>query len=188
VEAARFCAVLADRAGITTYLDLDLRPTDWSHPSAYGLTLRSVFPLVDVVLGTEEEFFAALAPDPEPVMTGGAVPASEHDTLEALLSGLVTMGTVQTLILKRGPEGATVITADERVDVPGFPVEVVNTVGAGDAFAAGLIRSRLAGWDWYRSVRFANACGAIAVTRHGCSRAFPREPEVLAFVDEHGGL
>jgi 5-dehydro-2-deoxygluconokinase len=76
----------------------------------------------------------------------------------------------------------TVIDADGRLDVDGFPVEVVNTVGAGDAFAAGLIRSRLRGLDWHDAARFANACGALEVGRHGCSAAFPTVDEVTAFM------
>ena len=79
-------------------------------------------------------------------------------------------------------------TARQTSLLDGWSVEVVNTVGAGDAFAAGLIRSRLGGWDWYRSARFANACGAIEVTRHGCSAAFPTEAEVTEFAETHGGL
>jgi 5-dehydro-2-deoxygluconokinase len=92
-----------------------------------------------------------------------------------------------TLILKRGPQGASVVTADGSIDVPGFPVEVINTVGAGDAFASGLIARRLQGWDWFEAVRFANACGAIEVTRQGCASALPTEAEVLEFIDVESG-
>jgi 5-dehydro-2-deoxygluconokinase len=187
-DAARYCAEHADREGITTYMDLDLRPTEWSEPRAYGCTLRSILPLVDDVIGTEEEFYAALAPDPDEVIAGEAIDQSGHAVLEELLDQLVGDGAVETVILKRGPRGVTVISSDGRADVPGFEVDAVNTVGAGDAFAAGLIRSRLLGWDWHRSARFANACGAIQVTRHGCSASFPTERDVTAFVDAHGGM
>jgi len=187
-DTARFCGEESGRHGVVTFMDLDLRPTDWSHPRAYGLTLRSVLPLVDVVIGTEEEFFAALAPDPDSVMAGDPLREADHGALEHMLDGLIANGTVGAIVLKRGPGGATVVLPSDRVEVPGFPVDVVNTVGAGDAFASGLIRSRLSGRDWYRSARFANACGAIEVTRHGCSAAFPFEAEVAAFTDSHGGL
>jgi 5-dehydro-2-deoxygluconokinase len=80
-----------------------------------------------------------------------------------------------------------VLRDGERLDVPGFPVRAINTVGAGDAFASGLIRSRLGDADWYRSARFGNACGAIEVTRHGCSTAFPTAPEVEGFITDRGG-
>ena len=187
-DAARFCAEQGKAHGLATYMDLDLRPTDWSDPRAYGLTLRSVFPLVDVVIGTEEEFFAALADDPGPVVGGTELLDTNHEELERTLTELLAGDVVEVIVLKRGPRGVTVMTADESLDVPGFPVDVLNTVGAGDSFASGLVRSRLAGLGWRESARFANACGAIVVTRHGCSAAFPTEDEVMSFARERGGL
>ncbi len=186
-DATRYAAKKARDSGLTSFLDLDLRPSDWSHPREFGVTMRSIMPLVDVAIGTEEEFYAALMPDPEVIMQGGAVPAHRHDELDAKVEGLLERG-ASAVALKRGPRGVSILVPGERFDVPGFRVDVVNTVGAGDAFAAGLIRSRLAGWDWYKSARFANACGAIEVTRHGCSAAFPTEAEVLNFADAAGGL
>jgi 5-dehydro-2-deoxygluconokinase len=187
-DAGRYCGEEARRQGLTTFMDLDLRPTDWTHQRAYGLTLRSVFPLVDVIIGTEEEFFAALAPAPDSVLAGDPVGEAELETLDGLIEQVIESGTCDTIVLKRGPRGVAVLSSSGRLDVPSFSVEVVNTVGAGDAFAAGLIRSRLTGWDWYRSARFANACGAIQVIRHGCSGAFPTEAEVTEFAEKHGGL
>jgi 5-dehydro-2-deoxygluconokinase len=169
-------------------MDLDLRPTEWADPRDYGRTLRSVFPLVDVLIGTEDEFFAALSVDPDAVVARQALADGDHEALEGLLERLHDDGTVGTIVIKRGPRGVTVLSAGDRMDVPAFPVEAVNTVGAGDAFASGLIHGRSAGWDWYRAARFANACGAIQVTRHGCSAAFPTEAEVEAFVEAGGGL
>jgi len=96
--------------------------------------------------------------------------------------------TVTTVVIKRGASGASVFSAAERIDVPGSPVEAVNTVGAGDSFAAGLVVSRLSGADWYQSCRFGNACGAIVVTRHGCAMAFPTRDEVEDFVAASGGF
>jgi 5-dehydro-2-deoxygluconokinase len=75
-----------------------------------------------------------------------------------------------------------------QIDVPGFPVEVFNILGAGDAFAAGLLYGYIQGWDWYRSARMANACGAIVVTRHGCSSSMASQAEALAFIDQRGGF
>ena len=66
----------------------------------------------------------------------------------------------------------------------GYPVEIVNTVGAGDGFASGLIAGWARGWDWERAARFANACGALVVTRHGCARALPTWHEVEQFIEE----
>jgi 5-dehydro-2-deoxygluconokinase len=187
-DAARICGERARDAGATTYMDLDLRPTEWPDARAYGQTLRPVLGLVDVLIGTEEECHAALAPDPEPVVAGEPLSADDHATLDERLDALVGTGGVGTVVIKRGPRGATVITPAGRTDVPGFSVSAVNTVGAGDAFAAGLIRSRLLGWDWYEAARFGNACGALQVTRHGCSAVFPTEAEVTALIDEQGGV
>lgn len=188
VEAARSVAEAAGAAGLTVFMDLDLRPTDWSHPRAFGLTLRTVMPFVDVLIGTEEEFFALLSPEPEPAMSGATLDPEGHDQLETLIAELMEAGVVATIVLKRGARGAEVIGDATRLEIPGFPVEVVNTVGAGDAFASGLIWSRLQGWDWYQSGRFANACGALVVTRHGCAAAFPRHQEVIDFAESKGGL
>ena len=187
VDAARACATAADRSGVTTFMDLDMRPTEWSEPQAYGEMLRTVLPLVDIVVGTEEEFYAALAPEPEAVFAGQSVDDVGRELLDERLAALIDEEVVEMIVLKRGPRGVTLLSAHDRVDVPGFEVETVNTVGAGDAFAAGLVRSRHLGWDWPRAARFANACGAIQVTRHGCSASFPAEAEVNAFIDRHGG-
>ena len=185
-EATQHAARRARDLGLVSFMDLDLRPTDWPTPLAFGETLRQVFPLVDVLIGTEEEFFAALMPDAHHVMGGGHVPESEHAELDRNVESLLADGT-EAVALKRGPRGVSILTRDGRLDVPGFPVEVLNTVGAGDAFASGLIRSRLRGLDWWASARFANACGAIVVTRHGCASAFPTEDEVETFVAARGG-
>ncbi len=167
--------------GLTMFMDLDFRDTEWPTPRAFGEALRPVFPLLDVLIGTEEEFYVALMPNPETVISSGEVPDDEHGRLDEEVARLIEGGT-GAVALKRGPRGVTILTAADRVDVPGFAVEVVNTVGAGDAFAAGLIRSRLNGLDWWDAARFANACGAIEVTRHGCASAFPTETEVDEFM------
>ena len=188
VDAARYCGERGADAGLTIYMDLDLRPTEWSLLADYGRTLRRVLPLVDVLIGTEEEFYAALAPDPEAVVWGQLLGEVQREQLHGLLEGLIADRVVETIVIKRGAHGATVVSMGERSDAPGFAVEAVNTIGAGDAFAAGLIHGRLVGWDWYRSARFANACGAIQVTRHGCSSAFATKAEVDTFLEEHGGI
>jgi 5-dehydro-2-deoxygluconokinase len=72
-------------------------------------------------------------------------------------------------------------------DVAPFPVDVLNALGAGDAFASGLIYGLVQGWPLERAVRMGNAIGAIVVTRHGCANFMPRLDEVKAFVAAHGG-
>ena len=185
-SARDVCLYLAERANsldVTTYIDLDLRVDQWTHALAFGLNMRRIMPLCDVVIGTEEEFDAALSPTPEAVMAGAAV--DDADALDNLLRDYHA-ATGTTLILKRGGAGVRVYADGESSDVPGFPVEILNTVGAGDGFASGLIYGRTRGWDWTRSARFANACGAIVVSRHGCARALPHLHEVERFLERQG--
>ncbi len=172
--------------GVTVVVDLDLRPDQWVDPRGYGVAARALLEHVDVAIGTEEEFHAALAAR-SGALDGSPVSADEHDELEGLFEMLLERHPNLTLVLKRGPRGVTVI-GTERIEVPGYEVEVLNTVGAGDAFASGLIHGIVQGWEWRRAVRFANACGAIEVTRHGCSSAMPTVAEVMDFVGERGGL
>ena len=73
------------------------------------------------------------------------------------------------------------------VDAAPFAVEVLNVLGAGDAFASGLLYAWLNGWTLDRALRFGNATGAIVVTRHGCANDMPTLADVEAFVDSHGG-
>ncbi|MEJ7711807.1 MAG: PfkB family carbohydrate kinase [Pyrinomonadaceae bacterium] len=69
-----------------------------------------------------------------------------------------------------------------------FSVEVLNVLGAGDAFAGGFLYGYLKGWPFHRAARMGNACGAIVVTRHGCANFMPYENEVLHFIEERGGF
>nr|MBA3257624.1 5-dehydro-2-deoxygluconokinase [Pyrinomonadaceae bacterium] len=95
----------------------------------------------------------------------------------------------ETLVLKRGGDGTTVyLKGGERIEAATFPVDVYNVLGAGDAFASGFLYGYLKGWDWQRSARMGNACGAIVVTRHGCANFMPYEHEALTFIEEQGGF
>ncbi|MDE2855917.1 MAG: 5-dehydro-2-deoxygluconokinase [Chloroflexota bacterium] len=182
------CLFLAERAaaqGMTSFIDLDLRPDQWSHPLAFGLHIRRLLPLVAVVIGTEEEFWAALSPAPEAVMAGESV--TDREGLHQMLRAQAR-DSKAVLVLKRGERGVRVYAGRSTTDAPGFPVEIVNTVGAGDGFASGLIYGWAQGWDWNKAARFANACGALVVTRHGCARALPYRHEVEAFINERGKL
>ena len=94
---------------------------------------------------------------------------------------------IQALILKRGARGSTVFRRDAPpADVAPFPIEVLNVLGAGDAFASGFLYGYLQGWPLERAARMGNACGAIVVTRHGCANFMPTLDEVTAFVAERG--
>ena len=94
---------------------------------------------------------------------------------------------VEALVVKRGSRGATIVRPDgARVDVAPFPVDVLNVLGAGDAFASGFLYGYLQGWPLERAARMGNACGAIIVTRHGCANFMPTLDEVAAFVAARG--
>ncbi len=184
-DVTLYIAEQARNYPITTFIDLDLRPDQWSHPLAYGLNIRPLLPLCDVIIGTEEEFYAAFMPDPENIMAGEKVSKAQTETLQDRLMAYWSQGDV-TYVLKQGDKGVR-IYADDVYDVGGFTVEVLNTVGAGDAFASGLLYGWSQDWGWEKSARFANACGAIVVTRHGCARAMPYLNEVEEFIENNGG-
>lgn len=170
--ASLHAAELARRAGTAVVVDLDYRPDQWPDVRTYGAAMRALLRTADLAVGTEEEVRAA---------AGGA-----SDTTAAV--SVVVGGGPQHLVLKRGERGATVFGADgSMADARPFPVTVVNVLGAGDAFASGLLYAWLQGWDLPRAARFGNATGAIVVTRHACANDMPTLAEVEAFVAERGG-
>lgn len=153
-------------------LDIDLRKALWPNLELFGVTLRTAARLAHIVIGTEDE------------VTGAAgVPGVER-AVEILLG----LG-AETVAVKRGSAGAEVHTADGTV-IRGQPfrVEVLNVLGAGDAWASGFLYGYLNGWDWTRCIRFGNATGAIIVTRHACANDMPTLAEVQTFIDSQGGL
>jgi 5-dehydro-2-deoxygluconokinase len=108
--------------------------------------------------------------------------------IDAAIQTLLSLGP-QAVLQKRGEHGVRVhLKTGEQIDAPGFPVEIYNILGAGDAFGAGFIYGYVHEWDWYRAARLGNACGAIVVTQHGCANFMPTMPEVEAFVAGYGGL
>jgi len=191
-RSATFRAVeLARAAGRAVYLDLDFRADQWHDLRAYGVTVRALLPLVDVVIGTEEEFRAAALESQGDVTIAHqqvSAPVVKGD-LGRAMARLRERAPDAAFVVKRGARGASVhLAGGEEVDAPGFPVEVVNVLGAGDAFAAGLIYGRTKGWGWRESARLGNACGAIVVTRHGCANFMATFEEAMALADAHGGL
>lgn len=190
-RSATFLAVERARAqGVKVFLDLDFRADQWHDVRAFGITVRTLLSSVDVVFGTEAEVNAAMLQD------AAQVSISHHQVsspkvageLDASIRGVLSRGP-EALVLKRGPEGASVHLKDGRaVHAPAFVVEVVNVLGAGDAFASGFIYAHLQGWNWQKAARMGNAVGAIVVTRQSCANAMPTETEALAFVASHGGF
>ncbi len=189
-SANLLAAERARAAGATVVLDLDFRPNQWHDPRAFGVTVRSALRLVDVALGTEDECKAVTLTDPGQVevrhsqISGARVGGD----LRCAVADMLGRGP-KVIVVKRGEHGATLFPKDGPPrEVPGFPVEVYNVLGAGDAFAAGFIYGCVKGWDWYRAARLGNAAGAIVVTRHGCANFMPYESEALQFVESHGGF
>lgn len=189
-SATFWAAEQAKAAGATIFMDLDFRADQWHDPRAFGIAVRVILPLVNITIGTEEEVKAVGLTDPGQVrIAHSQISAPEvSGDLDAAIQSILSRGP-QVLAVKRGALGATVfLSTGERLDVPGFPVEIYNVLGAGDAFASGLIYGYLKGWDWYRAARMGNACGAIVITRHGCANFMAYEREALQFIEERGGF
>ena len=136
--------------GGTTIFDLDWRPTLWERPEDYPPLAAQAAAHASLLIGNEEEVDAAGNP---------SAPA---------------------LILKRGERGATVFQNGSETDVPVFPVEVVNGLGAGDAFAAAVGHGLLRGLPLVEAVRRGSIAGALVASRLACSEAMPRLEELEA--------
>jgi 5-dehydro-2-deoxygluconokinase len=184
--ASRRAMEIAGRHGRKIVFDIDYRPVLWGL-TGHGLgekryvdsaevtrRLQSILPACDVVVGTEEEIHAA----------GGST-----DTLQALKTIRGLCGA--TIVLKLGDQGCIAFDGpipqrlEDGLVAPGFPVEVYNVLGAGDAFMSGFLSGYLRGESLSEACRYANACGALVVSRHGCAPASPTKVE-LDFFLEHG--
>ncbi len=186
LAACRYAVALARAGGARVVLDIDYRPVLWGLTSpglgeqryvasaAVSAQLQSMVADCDLIVGTEEEICIA----------GGS-----SDVLAALrrLRALSDA----TLVMKRGPMGCVVFDGaipprvDDGLAGPGFPVEVFNVLGAGDAFMAGFLRGWLRDEPLATCCAYANACGAIVVSRHGCAPAMPSWVELNHFL-QHG--
>ena len=188
-SATLYAAEQAQALGKHVFLDLDFRADQWHDPRAFGVVMRSALRYIDIAIGTEEEIKAATLTSLSQLTIEHSQisnPTIEGDMARAIET-LLSAGP-DALIVKRGIEGAEVhLASEEVVHAAPFPVDVYNTLGAGDAFASGFIYGHLSGWGWEKSARLGNATGAIVVTRHGCANFMPTMPEVDAFVTERGG-
>lgn len=174
---------LAAKHGAKRVIDLDYRPVLWGlagkgdgetrFVSSQAVTehLMEVLSHMDLIVGTEEEIHIA----------GGST-----DTIEALRA--IRQVSDATFVVKLGAQGCAVFegtipdTIEEGEVVSGFPIEVFNVLGAGDAFMGGLLRGYLRDESWQRACTFANACGAFAVSRHACAPSYPSEEEMMTFI------
>jgi 5-dehydro-2-deoxygluconokinase len=146
-------------------LDLDYRPMFWADVDTARARVQEALASVTVAVGNREECEVAVG---------------ETDP-DAAAQALLDRG-VSLAIVKQGPKGVLARTADERVEVPPHPVEVVNGLGAGDAFGGALCHGLLSGWPLERVLRFANVAGAIVASRLECSTAMPTTAEVDALL------
>ncbi|MDP1989495.1 MAG: 5-dehydro-2-deoxygluconokinase [Syntrophales bacterium] len=189
-SATLYAAELARKAGVSVVLDLDFRPDQWHDPRAFGVAVRSALSRVDIILGTEDEINAALLTDPQAILLTHSQISDARvtgDTAEHVRT-LMEYGP-RVVLEKRGGSGCRIHQHNcATEDVPGFPVTVQNILGAGDAFGAGFLYGYVKGWDLRKAARLGNACGAMVVTRHGCSAAMPSWEEVTAFANDRGGL
>lgn len=189
-SATLYAAERAKESDVSVILDLDFRPDQWHDARAFGVSIRTALRSVEIVIGTRDEINAAVLKNPDQVqlIDQQVSDARVEGNVNRAISTLLTLGP-RLVIEKCGAEGAWI---HERgvapVEVPGFPVEVQNILGAGDAFAAGFIYGLVKGWPCVRAVRLANACGAIVVTRHGCANSMPTLEEVKEMAAPHGGL
>lgn len=176
----------AKAAGRKVIFDIDYRPNLWGlagHDAGESryiasqrvtAVLQPILPDCDLIVGTEEEFRIA----------GGT-----EEVLTALAAVRARSGA--TLVLKRGPMGCSVYPGaipadlDQGVRGAGFPIEVYNVLGAGDAFMSGFLRGWLKGEALETCCTWANACGAFAVSRLLCSPEIPTWTELQFFLT-HG--
>ena len=163
-EPSRSTTLLALRArpsnGITVH-DLDHRPMFWPSEGEAGRWAQEALACATVAVGNLGECAVAVGH------------RSPQDTAKALLD----LG-VELAVVKLGPEGVLAARRDESARVPPIPVEVVNGLGAGDAFGGALCHGLLAGWELERLISFANAAGALVATRLGCADDMPTYAEV----------
>lgn len=148
------------KTGITV-LDLDYRPAFWESREAARPWVQRALAHATVAVGNLDECLTAVG-------TG------EPD---AAATALRDFG-IDLAVVKRGPAGVLAANARERVDVGPVPVDVVNGLGAGDAFGGALCHGLLAGWELATVVRFANAAGALVASRLACADAMPSAAEV----------
>ena len=144
-----------------TVLDLDYRPMFWASREAARDAVTAALPHVSIAVGNLDEALTATG-ETDPRQAG----------LALLASG------IELAVIKQGPAGVLAMTAREEVTVPPVPVRVLNGLGAGDGFGGALCHGLLAGWPLERTLRFANAAGAIVASRLECSTAMPTTAEV----------
>ncbi|MGN6221001.1 MAG: 5-dehydro-2-deoxygluconokinase [Microbacterium sp.] len=164
-HAALQARSLSEGASGNTVFDLDYRPMFWADPAEASVQVASALEHATVAVGNREECEVAVG-ETEP---------------ERAADALLERG-VELAIVKQGPKGVLAKTREESVIVPPYGVDVVNGLGAGDAFGGALCHGLLSGWDLEHILRFANVAGALVASRLECSTAMPTAEEVTAIL------
>jgi 5-dehydro-2-deoxygluconokinase len=151
-----------------TVLDLDYRPMFWSQPESATREVSRALEHATVAVGNREECQIAVG-ETDP-----------HRAADALLER-----GVEIAIVKQGPKGVLAKTRDEVVEVRPHTIDVINGLGSGDGFGGALVHGLLQGWSLDRTIRFANAAGAIVATRFECSTAMPTSDEIDTFLQHN---
>jgi 5-dehydro-2-deoxygluconokinase len=158
------------RSGITV-LDLDYRPMFWDSREQARTWVQRALPYVTVAVGNKDEAETAVG-EREPRAAARALRARG----------------VELAVVKQGPAGVLADDSGAVAEVAPVPVEVVNGLGAGDAFGGALCHALLAGWELERTMRFCNAAGAVVASRLACADAMPDENDVNAKIEEAVGV
>jgi 5-dehydro-2-deoxygluconokinase len=166
-RSAHFAAWQARGRAPLTVLDLDYRPMFWESPDAATQQVRQALENVTVAVGNREECEIAVGE------------SNPHKAADALLD----LG-VELAIVKQGPRGVLGKTKHSSVTVLPNEVDVVNGLGAGDSFGGSLIHGLLRAWPLEKTLRYANAAGAIVASRLECSTAMPTAAEVAELAEQ----
>jgi 5-dehydro-2-deoxygluconokinase len=180
-KTSRKAIELAKASQTKVILDCDFRPILWGLCTADDAQNRyvansevsqhyqSFLADCDLIVGTDEE-----------LMIAGGKP----DVYEAITQ--IRQLTDAAIVYKKGLEGSEVHLAEGKIiHADTYPVEVLNTLGAGDAFMSGLLYGLVHHESWLQSLSYGNACGAIVSTRHGCAPAMPTKAELLHFIQQY---
>lgn len=182
-ETTHHSIQLAKQANTAIILDLDYRPVLWQLTAkgngetrflsnrTVTQSYQTILADCDLIVGTEEELLIA----------GGS------EEFAQALSTVRALNQHAPIVVKTGAKGCQIYFANQPACLHGkpYPVPILNVLGAGDGFMAGLLKGLLSGESWPTAASFANACGALVVTRHGCSVAIPYWPELLYFLQNY---
>ena len=181
----QYAVKTAREHGTAVIIDLDFRPVLWGltalgdgetryqTSAAVSAEYQKIIGQCDFIIGTEEEICIA----------------SGETAIQTAIA-ILRKQTSAPIVVKQGEKGCEVFLADTKqgLSARAFPVEVLNVLGAGDAFMSGLLRGLLRGESWEMAMTYANAAGALVVTRHGCAPAMPNFNELAYFIREYDAI